>query len=216
MSYLITAGVVAVAGIVGTVAAVKLSDKYTRKRVLTTLAIANNVVDDYINSKIKLRKDEWFTQINDNIILGAIPLNNLDHLNSLKKLGVKTVISVIEEFERDETIGIKPVSTEEWNKNGVQNYVFSVEDFSGIPVKKLNEIVDLINEKVGSDKVYIHCKSGIGRSALVTICFLFKYNEKKFNNIYETMLYVKSKRNKIYLNNDQMNALNKFESSLNR
>jgi protein-tyrosine phosphatase len=214
MSYLIT-GVVAVVGVVGTIAAVKLSDKHTRKRVLTTLTIANNVVDDYINSKIKLRKDEWFTQINDNIILGAIPLNNLDHLNSLKKLGVKTVISVIEEFERDETIGIKPVSTEEWNKNSVQNYIFSVEDFSGIPVKKLNEIVDLINEKVGDgNKIYIHCKSGIGRSALVTICFLFKYSEKKFNNIYETMLYVKSKRNKIYLNSDQMNTLYKFEADL--
>lgn len=217
MSYLATAGIVAVTGIIGTIAAVKLSDKQTRKRVLTTLTIANNIVDDYINSKIKLRRDEWWTQISDNIILGAIPLNNLDHLNGLKKNGVKTVISVIEEFERHETIGIKPVSTEEWNKNGVQNYVFSVEDFAGIPTKKLHEIVDKIHESIGNDnKIYIHCKSGIGRSALVTTCFLFKYSEKKFKNIYETMMYVKAKRNKINLNSDQMNALYKFESSLNK
>ena len=83
---------------------------------------------------------EWWNQIDENIYLGAIPLERFDHENTLKnELGITAVVSIIEEFERETTTLFgKAVSTDVWD----HHLFLSSPDFLPPSIKELDRGVD--------------------------------------------------------------------------
>ena len=64
---------------------------------------------------------------------------------------------------------------QEWAKHGVRRAWFSTIDYQPPTLQAINEGLKVIAEcKLRNESVYIHCKAGKGRSALVTTCYLIK------------------------------------------
>jgi len=117
---------------------------------------------------------EWWNQIDENIYLGAIPLERFDHENTLKnELGITAVVSIIEEFERETTTLFgKAVSTDVWQRH----LHLSSPDFLPPSIEELDRGADWIKTQVDAGrKVYIHCKSGAGRSPSVVLAYYIKH-----------------------------------------
>ena len=123
---------------------------------------------------------KWWDSINENIILGALPLHNSNHLELLKRENVGAVLSLNEDFEINGTIYFKPITKQDWQDNGITFMQIQVEDNKCANVDDLCKCVLYIAENVKCNKkIYIHCKAGRGRSASVVLCYmLWKIYEK--------------------------------------
>jgi len=116
---------------------------------------------------------QWWTPINPHLILGAIPLHNLEHLEILKQEGVNAVVTVLEPFELTPTLYLNPISSADWNVEDIDVLQLTVEDTSGVRLKHIIKAVDFINQHDSdSHLVYVHCKAGKGRSASIVLCYL--------------------------------------------
>ena len=66
-------------------------------------------------------------------------------------------------------------STAEWQKLGVDHYHFSVIDGTAPPLDVIGEATQVINKhQLRKESVYVHCKSGKGRSVTMVACYLTK------------------------------------------
>ncbi|MDN3508861.1 MAG: dual specificity protein phosphatase family protein, partial [Candidatus Neptunochlamydia sp.] len=122
---------------------------------------------------------------NKRIFLGALP-NQKDHsIKRMEKANIKAVLSVNEPWERFEFGDSNPYYKEEgsWNKPREIDYdSIDALDHYYLDFNQLDRAADFINEKLKERKnVYVHCKSGMGRSAMAVAAYLIKY--KKINPI---------------------------------
>ena len=74
-----------------------------------------------------------------------------------------------------------------------------------------NAINDNYNKNNINNRILIHCMAGVSRSSTVTIAYLMKTKNIKFNQAFE---FVKEKRNKINPNNGFKKMLNQFEKEV--
>ena len=66
-------------------------------------------------------------------------------------------------------------STVEWQKLGVDRYQFSVVDRAPPSFAVIDEALQVINKyQSRKESVYVHCKSGKGRSVTIVACHLIK------------------------------------------
>ena len=64
---------------------------------------------------------------------------------------------------------------QEWARSGVQHRWFSTIDFQPPTLPVIWQGLRVIDEfKAKKQCVYVHCKAGRGRSAVVTTCYLMK------------------------------------------
>ena len=64
---------------------------------------------------------------------------------------------------------------QEWDDIGVERSWFSTVDYRPPSLASIREGLEVISEhKLRNECVYIHCKAGRGRSALVASCYLMK------------------------------------------
>ena len=64
---------------------------------------------------------------------------------------------------------------QEWARNGVQHHWFSTIDFQPPTLPVIWQGLRVIDQfKAKKQCVYVHCKAGKGRSAVVTTCYLMK------------------------------------------
>jgi atypical dual specificity phosphatase len=116
---------------------------------------------------------DWWTVIDNNVILGAIPLQNEDHLNKLKAEGVGAVICLLEDFEMKPTLYFQPVSEEDWKKENIKFMHVSVPDGGGVQLDDIIKCMNFICSNMQNNiKTYIHCKAGRGRSVSIVLCYL--------------------------------------------
>lgn len=114
-------------------------------------------------------------------------------------------------------------------------------DFVKVPKQTIEEAVNAVRSNLQTGNVYLHCKAGYGRSAVVAVCYMmsllkdekdqdgkFKYrvDEKTmdssnvdFNNVYDTEKlykaaynYVKEKRPQIYTKTRDAQAIEWFRA----
>src|SRR6478609_7196594 len=77
--------------------------------------------------------DSWWNRIHPyHVYLGAIPLSDMKHMESIIKLNVTGVISVVESFELREGWFHKPVTKNDWGRKGVVVEQIPAEDFSAL------------------------------------------------------------------------------------
>ena len=146
----------------------------TFKRTLFEVLLLNHVVGYSITGRW-----EWYSKITPNIYLGSMPMDAYDHANVFTKdLGITSILSIVQDFEivAGTLIG-SPVSADMWKKLDVNHLHLRSEDFQSPSFELLHEGADWIKSVVDSKgKVYVHCKSGIGRSASLVIAYFIKYH----------------------------------------
>ena len=128
-----------------------------------------------------LTKKAWWGKIDENVILGAIPLDQ--HLKTLTdKEKVTHVLTLVDYFELEAGI-VCPITTQQWSDEKVNQLHIPTPDFLGVTPENIQQGVEFV-EKAREEKgiVYIHCKAGRGRSATIVVADKIKQNldKKKF------------------------------------
>jgi len=154
----------------------------------------------------------WWNEVIENLIIGAIPLLNWDHLTTLvEMLGVKAVLSMNELHELS-TSGLCsiPVTQEQWEEKGVEFMQIESEDFLPPSLENIDRGVEFVHVHIQqAHKTYVHCKAGRGRSAIIVICYLMKYHRQ---NVGEALSFLTAKRPQIHMNDDQLACLHQYKA----
>ncbi len=133
----------------------------------------------------------WWDRIFTNgkgaqLFLGALPLkegsigrSGRNDLEAIKaQLGNNcAVLSVTEVFENtSDGLLTSAVTPEDWKKAGIKQLQLPTPDFETIPIETICRGVEFISENLEAGRsVYVHCKAGRARSALIEMCYLIKY-----------------------------------------
>jgi atypical dual specificity phosphatase len=165
---------------------------------------------------------QWWHNITSNIILGAIPLHNANHMELLKQENVGAVLSLLEDFEMTPTLYLCPVSCSDWLNNNIQFMQIKVPDSYGVSLDDIKKCISYLCENIKNNKkCYIHCKAGRGRSASIVLCYLL-------HNIYETegiitkddvqktYEHLTNIRNEVGINNTQFEPIYAYVEYLNK
>lgn len=115
-----------------------------------------------------LRIGNYWTVVDDTLILGCAPMAILNHPSSLYKLGVRGVVNMCYEYE-----GPKAA----YSKLGIKQLHLPNVDHFEVPVEDLKDAVEFIRQhKDRGEKVYVHCKAGHGRAASIALSWLIHEN----------------------------------------
>ncbi len=165
----------------------------------------------YTRATVWKNGDNWYDEIEGhNIILGAIPLNDLGHFEELKE-EVCAVLTCLERFEQEKGWFNRPVTGKQWQATGITWQAVEAADFKPMTQEQIQDSVAFLQAETKRGRVYVHCKAGRGRSATAVIAFLMAEKGMSLNAAHEL---VKAKRSQINLNPNQWRALQRFENSL--
>jgi protein-tyrosine phosphatase len=181
---------------------------YIKEMIFEALVIMHTIEQTSGNFK-------WYTKVDDDgIYLGAIPILE-DHLYTIsKKLNINAVLTINEQYELDCTTLVgKPITSDEWKSVGVENLVLHAPDFYPPSFELLIKGSDWINKQVlQHKKVYVHCKSGRGRSASQVAAYLMRY---KFMDAHSARATLAMKRPVVFgMKSTQLKNLINFEKWL--
>lgn len=141
----------------------------------------------------------WYDQIDECVILGALPSGN--GVSELKKMGVRAVLNLCDEYAGPE---------EAYSANGIKYLRLPTIDYTSPSLETVSEGVSFIERCVSRrDLVYVHCKAGRGRSATVILCWLVK--AKKISPL-EAMEFLLKRRPQVNKNLHKRRVVGKFVS----
>lgn len=152
----------------------------------------------------------WWNKIDENVLVGAIPLSNENHAEMLKNERVTGVLTLLEPFEI-ETVGVlsDPVSKEDWEKYDIEHKFIEIGDLQPLTMELIAEGVAFIKKHADANGlVYVHCKAGQGRSVSMVICYLLQHGG--FDDIDKAIQFVAAKRAQIYLTAKQLEMISKY------
>jgi len=112
----------------------------------------------------------WYSRIDDTVILGALPFKSMvDQL--IKDEQVGGVVCVTQAFEVDNSWAANKA---DWEAKGVKYHWLPIHDFVySTDTDNVKQAVEFIKNFQNSGKtVYVHCKAGRTRSAMVVGCYL--------------------------------------------
>lgn len=175
-------------------------------------------------TQLQINFTDWHSwdQIAPLLFLGKIP-----SVNEAKKIkenipNLKLVVSVVEPFElkgKAWPIDLDIQSPQHWKDMGIEHHLLPIEDFTTtVAEENLYEAVKKIHEYIVEEKgVYVHCKAGRSRSALVCACYLAVYGsgdsilqpEATPDEIYS---YLQSKRKQVSLNERGLNKIQNIKT----
>lgn len=113
---------------------------------------------------ILMRLGNYWTIIDDTLLLGCAPMGFLGHPSQLHKLGVRGVINMCYEYN-----GPKGY----YSALGIRQLHLPTVDHFEPTVSQMAEAVRFIQEyKNKGEKVYVHCKAGHGRAASIAMCWM--------------------------------------------
>lgn len=140
----------------------------------------------------KVSARQWYTRIDEALILGALPWRSITdevskmnfainhrllkpvYLQLVNKEKVRGVISMNEDYELQYGV----TTPQEWRNLGVEFLQLKTADILHAPTHdKIMKGLEFINkfENTGNS-VYVHCKAGRTRSATLVACYLIQVN----------------------------------------
>lgn len=157
------------------------------------------------------KKDKWhkWDVIDTGLILGVIPESHM--MNDIKLLSQFTqysdsqlmIVSITDDFEL--AMGTK-VQPKQHKDNGNQHYLMPMTDFGGgatTPEAVLAAVYQIRQAVLRGNSIYIHCKAGRARSAMVVATYLAIYPPKDATfaqyDLKGAIEYLKSKRTQVNL-----------------
>ncbi len=162
-----------------------------RKKIVYKISLLMSI----FFKKIIPKSRPWWHEVAPHLYLGAIPLKNFAHDEKIvKNLGVKAVLSLIEDFEfSTKSIASKPCRTHHWEQLGVKHLILPAVDFKALPLETLEKGVAFLDENIENGiNCYVHCKAGKGRSAAMIVAYLLK--KGKASSVDEAIAQLKQKR----------------------
>lgn len=155
----------------------------------------------------KVSHRQWYNRIDENVILGALPLTGMAE-KLIRKENVTGVVSMNEDYEL-----LLAHDRKSWEKLGVKFLQLETRDIFETPdQEKLNRGVQFINDvvKETNGSVYVHCKAGRTRSATLVGCYLMAKNGM---SPVEVISVMRHKRPHILLHKQQLIALQLFHKN---
>lgn len=152
----------------------------------------------------------WWNEVTDHLLLGALPLSNYDHQAILKnEFGVKAVLTLNEDFELVQNgVFSEPTTHEQWESLDVDHLHIVAKDFVPPSLADIDRGVEFIRSHIEKgETVYAHCKAGVGRSAIIVICYFIKYMHLTPE---EAHRQVKEKRPLVNMNKEQVDSLEAY------
>jgi len=188
---------------------------YYKKYLIYKISLYYKLLEHYYNPT----NSPWWNEIIDGIILGAIPLKNLNHDDVLANTeNVKYILTILDQFELDTITYIsEPVKPEDWKSINVTQKIINSSDFEPLSIKDIQKGVSFLENCVreikngNTNKIYVHCKAGHGRSAIIVIAYLMKNHRMNLVDAHE---FTKNKRSTINLNPSQYDSLVRYDSFL--
>ncbi|CAI8019909.1 Phosphatidylglycerophosphatase and protein-tyrosine phosphatase 1 [Geodia barretti] len=148
-------------------------------------------------------KKNWYDRVDDTVILGALPFRSQTK-ELVEREKVTATISVNEWYE----IQFFTNNKKEWEAHGVTQHWFETVDFQPPSLDNIREGLEVINQvKASGNSVYLHCKAGKGRSAVVAACYLIKDRNL---SVGEAIDFLRSKRPQISINKFQRQRVTEF------
>eukprot|EP01040_Poterioochromonas_malhamensis_P017573 gene17573-20238_t len=138
-----------------------------------------------------LRLGNYWTQVDDTLILGCAPMGFLGHPEQIKKLGVTGVVNMCYEYQG-------PVS--QYKKLGIKQLYLPTVDHTEPSPDKLRAAVEFIKDhQKRGEKVYVHCKAGHGRAASVALSWLMsEYKDRSAKDLNVLLRQKRFVRTKLY------------------
>jgi len=111
-----------------------------------------------------LRKRSWRSRVDDHVFLGGLLFPG--DIDAIVREGVRAVISLCAEFD-------DPV--ERLAGVGIDHLHLPTRDMSPPSAGDLDRAVAFLSERTSrGERCYVHCASGVGRSATVAACYLVR------------------------------------------
>lgn len=131
-----------------------------------------------------MRLGNYWTKLDDTLIMGCAPMGVLGHPQTLYQMGVRGVINMCYEYPGPKSsyasLGIK------------QLYLPTVDHFEP-SVEQMRDAVAFIKEHQSrGEKVYVHCKAAHGRAASIALCWMADQNQD--SSLQELNSLLRSKR----------------------
>lgn len=100
------------------------------------------------------------------LYIGCLPLPW--HVRQLRREGVKGIVNMCEEWNG---------WTQLYQSLGVEQCHLPTIDYCNVPAHHIRRGVDFIHRKISQgESVYVHCKSGVGRCAMVLVAYLARHH----------------------------------------
>lgn len=150
-----------------------------------------------------LRLGNYWTKVDDTLLMGCAPMDLLDHPAILKNMGVTAVVNMCYEY---------PGPKASYARLGIQQLHLPTLDHSEVSLADMKQAVAFIQGcKKRGEKVLVHCKAGNGRAASVALCWMVhEQRDKSAKELNELLLKKRRVRGSMY---KQRNVIS-FEESL--
>lgn len=155
---------------------------------------------------------QWWTELEENLYIGALPLQNHTH-DLIEDLNIKAVVSLVEPYEvRRRPPFSDPITPQDWQKLNVEQILLEVADTHPVSLPDIKRAIEFIHEKLTrNEAIYLHCKGGMARSATIAICYYMKYHNLSEKDAIE---FVTKKRGGHWLHPPQLSRIHEFALSL--
>lgn len=137
---------------------------------------------------------DWYSKVDDNLYLGALPLQPQDVDRLANQLQIKAIVSVVQRFELEtDTFVGRAVSPDQWKELGISQLVLETPDYFPPSFAILDAGAEYLNAQlIQRNKCYCHCKSGKGRSASVVMAYFMRYRGDDVHTAYARMKTARS------------------------
>jgi protein-tyrosine phosphatase len=174
---LITAGVIAVIAL-----SILIKDKNRIGFEWTSLFQRAAKAPDQRFNEIKIGENST------KIFLGGMPNKLAKDGDQLKANGIGAVLSVVEPWEHEQIGYSCPYSDQEYEQAGIIRYKIDHKDHTPLTVDKMDQAADFIDQQIREGiKVYVHCRAGVGRSAMAVAAYLIKYKGMRVEEAMKTI-----------------------------
>ncbi|MDB2687004.1 dual specificity protein phosphatase family protein [Mariniblastus sp.] len=111
-----------------------------------------------------IRGQNHWDEIEAGLFLGAFPSSS--DISQLHSRGVRAIVNTCEE-----SVG----HLEQYRQLTIEQLRVPTVDFTEPTIEGIRQAIEFIDRnRNASDGIYVHCKSGRGRSATVVLCWLIK------------------------------------------
>jgi len=156
---------------------------YYKKRLSDSIVNVKNKAANYFGYRNK-----YSVYMNEKIIIGEIPTKTNRIADELHILSITHIISLVEDIEYKSCPMSSPIAVEQLADSGYLVFHAPVKEGlihdNDTVLELVNYIKDIVQNKSDYKKVYIHCKSGNGRSPTLFAMYLSAiYPDKGFDEI---------------------------------
>lgn len=163
-----------------------------------------------LRDALPVRTQPYFSSITPLLYLGGMPLSNYGHLQTLKSLGIKSVLAVSEKKEFSPGPWSHPIQPRQWAEKNILFHQLHQRDLEPLSMENIAMGVGFISEQVKQGKAtYIHCNVGKGRSVSLLLAYLCKKNGDSLSSALQK---IQAKRPQASPNEEQLEAVSDYLS----